>query len=74
MTLHLRNVMQCPACGFKTTVKMSTHTQQMLYCCGACGVETQATSEQCCIFCLLGRYPCPQQQSVSINKENSLGK
>jgi predicted RNA-binding Zn-ribbon protein involved in translation (DUF1610 family) len=73
MTLQLRNVVQCPACGFKTTERMPASFKQMAYTCPACGVETQARSEDCCVFCRIGRLSCPVQQALQ-NQENHDGK
>jgi DNA-directed RNA polymerase subunit RPC12/RpoP len=62
MTIQLRNVVQCPHCGFKTTEQMPSVTKQMAYTCPACGVTTTVTEEQCCVFCHIGRIPCPAKQ------------
>jgi hypothetical protein len=63
MTAQLRNVVQCPACGFKTTEQMPLQRKVMSYQCPACQVVTSATEQECCIYCKLGRLPCPAKQA-----------
>lgn len=73
MSVQLRNVMQCPACGFKTTEQMPFSRKVMAYACPACHVVTTVTEDDCCVFCKLGRLKCPAQQQAAghndFNKE-----
>jgi len=62
MAIHFRTVMQCPACGFKTTEKMPSEKKIVCYQCEACGINSCVSQEQCCVFCAWARDRCPEQQ------------
>lgn len=62
MAIQLRNVIQCPACGFKVTEQMPSSRKVMAYTCVACNVTTTASESECCIFCKIGRLKCPTRQ------------
>lgn len=64
MTIQLRNVVQCPACGFKTTEQMPQQQKVMHYQCPACQAVTHALAAECCIYCKLGRLQCPERQAA----------
>ena len=63
----MRSVVQCPECGFRVTEQMSLRKNPKQYQCPGCNSVTNVAEDDCCIFCVLGRTPCPPQQLKSMD-------
>ena len=67
MTIKLRSILQCPACGFKVTEQMPVDYCLVVYTCGACQKVMKPLPGDCCVFCSYGSIKCPPVQQQQLN-------